>query len=633
MISTFLNYILARTIKAIIMNVENIKSIFIDYLINKNTNYALLLNGNWGSGKSFFWKNSLLEIAKENGYDYIYISLNGVNKIETLEHLLFLKLLPIIGKKENGILKNSTTLLTNVLNKVSSHYLKTSISDIFKGVSVDGFNFSKYIICFDDLERSQIPLKEALGFINNYVEHKNLKTIILADESEINKSQNDKIYNNIKEKLIGRVLNFKLDINQTLPDLFKKYKASNLNYYNFLIHYQEYLNEILIEYNQQNLRTISFYLDTLEKIYPNISNENEKFIKEIILFSIIVTIEFKTGKISSNDFDNFEEFAGYNRFTILTESIILNSQKKENSDRVKTKKEEFKETYLTKRFAEYAVYPSIYSFILSGYLNVEDLKNQLINKNKFEFGTPESVAYSKLLNYNFRQLSDSEFEQLLTEVKNYAEKGCYAIYDYSQIANFYYFFATKNLTNLSNEEIKKFILKGLTESSKKKEIDENTFENLFHFEAENEQVEEIRDTIKGFHEEIKKEKDAEKSNELIEYIKDNNDKSIKDFFTKFNLSTDLFLYIDVESFFKEIINTQNSTIETLNRLIASRYKSINIGEFLYEDINVLEQLKGKLEQYTEEEKTIKPLRQFILNNLLEKLALACEHLEKTKKVQ
>lgn len=614
------------------MNIENIKSIFIDYLVNKNTNYALLLNGNWGSGKSFFWKNSLIKIANENGYDYIYISLNGINKIETLEHLLFLKLLPIIGKKENGLLKNTTTLLTNVINKVSSHYLKTSISDIFKGVSVDGFNFSKYIICFDDLERSQIPLKEILGFINNYVEHKNLKTIILADETEINKSQNDIGYNNIKEKLIGRVLNFKLDINQTLPELLKKYQTSNINYYNFLTHYQEYINEILIEYNQQNLRTISFYLEILEKIHTHISNEHEKFIKEIILFSIIVTIEFKTGKISSNDFNKFEDFAGYNRFTILTESIIFNSQKKENSDGVKTKKEEFKETYLTKRLAEYAIYPSIYSFILSGYLNVEDLKNQLINKNKFEFGTPESVAYSRLLNYNFRLLSDSEFEQLLTEVKNYAEKGCYAIYDYSQMANFYYFFGTKKLTNLSNEEIKKFILKGLTESSKKKEIDENAFENLFHFEAENEQVEEIREVIKGFHEEIKKEKDTEKSNELIGYIKDNNDKSIKDFFTKFNFSTDLFLYINVESFFKEIINTQNSTIETLNRLIASRYKSINIGEFLYEDINVLEQLKEKLELYIEEEKTIKPLRQFILNNLLEKLASACEHLEKTKKV-
>lgn len=614
------------------MNIENINPIFTDYLINKNINYALLLNGSWGSGKSFFWKNTLVKIVEENGYDYIYISLNGINKIETLEHLLFLKLLPVIGKKENGLLKNSTTLLTNVLNKVSSHYLKTSISDIFKGVSVDGFNFSKYVICFDDLERSQIPLKEVLGFINNYVEHKNLKTIILADESEINKSQDDKNYNNIKEKLIGRVLNFKLDINQTLPELLKKYETSDLNFFNFLIHYQEYLNEILIEYNQQNLRTISFYLEVLAKIFPHISNENEKFIKEIILFSIIVTIEFKTGKISSNDFDKFEDFAGYNRFTILTESIILNSQKKENSDGAKTKKEEFKETYLTKRLGEYAIYPSIYSFILSGYLNVEDLKSQLINKNKFEFGTPESVAYSRLLNYNFRLLSDSEFEQLLTEVKNYAEKGCYAIYDYSQIANFYYFFATKKLTNLSNEEIKKFILKGLTESSKKKEIDEDTFENLFHFEAENEQVEEIREVIKGFHEEIKKEKDAEKSNELIEYIKDNNDKSIKDFFTKFNFSTDLFLYIDVESFFTEIINTQNSTIETLNRLIDSRYKSINIGEFLYEDVNVLEQLKEKLERYIKEKKTIKPLRQFVLNNLLEKLTLACEHLEKTKKV-
>ena len=613
------------------MNTENIKSIFKDYLITENTNYALLLNGSWGSGKSFFWKNSLTKIVEQSGYNYIYISLNGISKIETLEHTLFLKLLPIIGKKEDGLLKNTTTLVTNILNKVSTHYLKTSISDIFKGISIDAFNFSKYIICFDDLERSQIPIKEVLGFINNYVEHKNLKTIILADENQINNS-NDKTYDNIKEKLIGRTLNFNLDIKETLPELLKKYKTNNSKYYAFLTTYEDYIRDVLIEYKQQNLRTISFCLEILAKIYPVIFLENEKFIKEIILFSIIVTIEFKNGKITSKEFDKFEEFAGYNRFTLITESILISSQKKElNDNMIKTKKEEFKETYLEKRLGEYAFYPSIYSFILSGYLNEEDLNEQLINKNKFEFGTPESMAFTNLINHKFRILSDNDFEKLCLDVKYYAKKGSYTLYEYSPIASFYYYFVKNKLVKLKNQEIKDFILDGLTESAKKKQINENDFENLFHFKEENKQVLEIREVIKKLHDEIKKEQDIEKSNKLIEHITNNEVKSIKELFDKFNYSTDLFVHIRADLLFDEILNTENLTIDTLNQLIGYRYKSINIGEYLYDDIKLLSELRDTLDKYLKKTKSTKPLKRFTINSLIEKLNLVCEHLENTKK--
>jgi hypothetical protein len=613
------------------MNTENIKSIFKDYLIIENTNYALLLNGNWGSGKSFFWRNSLTKIVEQNGYNYIYISLNGISKIETLEHVLFLKLLPIIGKKEDGLLKNTTTLVTNVLNKVSTHYLKTSISDIFKGVSIDAFNFSKYIICFDDLERSQIPIKEVLGFINNYVEHKNLKTIILADENQIN-NPDDKTYDNIKEKLIGRTLNFKLEIKETLPELLKNYNTNNSKYYTFLTTYEDYIKDILIEYKQQNLRTISFCLEILAKIYPIILEENEKFIKEMILFSIIITIEFKNGKITSKDFDKFEEFAGYNRFTLITESIMRSAKKNElNSEKIKTKKDEFKETYLGKRLGEYHFYPSIYSFILSGYLNEENLKEQLVSKNKSEFGTPESTAYTKLVNYNFRMLSDNDFEKLYIEVKDFAEKGSYSLYEYSHIANIYYYFEKNKLVNLTTQEITDFILTGLLESAKQKQIDQNEFDNLFHFKEENTLVEDIKETIRKLHNDIKKEQDIEKSNILIECIKNNNLNLIRELFDKFNYSSELFLYINSQLLFQEIIKTENLMIESFIRLIHTRYKSTNIGEYLYDDINVLNDLKERLESYLVENKITKPLRRFIVNNLIEELNIVCEHLEKTKK--
>ena len=302
-----------------------------------------------------------------------------------------------------------------------------------------------------------------------------------------------------------------------------------------------------------------------------------------------------------------------------------------DGDQIKSKKEIFKETYLDKRQEEYAFYPSIYSFILSGYLNEEDLKTQLTNKSNAEFGKPESVAFNTLINYKFRLLSDNDFEKLCIEVKSYAEKGNYSLYDYSQIANFYYYFEENKLVTLSKKEIKEFIINGLTECSKRKEISQSVFDNLFHFKADNDQVAEIRELIKEFHNEIKNEQDAKKSNELIKYIEDNDEMLINEIFQKFNLSTDLFKYIIADTIFSKIVNAENQTIETITELIGSRYTSTNIGEYLYDDKELLKDLENLLNEYVNKNSLLKPLKKFTIKNLTAELNKVCEHIENTKK--
>ncbi|OOV21029.1 hypothetical protein BXU11_17090 [Flavobacterium sp. LM5] len=117
------------------------------------------------------------------------------------------------------------------------------------------------------------------------------------------------------------------------------------------------------------------------------------------------------------------------------------------------------------------------------------------------------------------------------------------------------------------------------------------FDNLFHFKADNDQVAEIRELIKEFHNKIKKEQDAKKSNELIKYIENNDEKLIDEIFQKFNLSTDLFKYIVADTLFSKIVNAENQTIETITELLGSRYTSTNIGEYLYNDKALLKDLE------------------------------------------
>ncbi len=609
------------------MTTEHIEQIFTDYIKTDKTQYAILLNGRWGCGKTFFWKYTLEEIAKKNDFKTIYVSLNGISKIDDLDHQLFIKLLPFISNQENKTIRNATTFVGNVINKVSSHYLKSSLSDIFKGVSIDTFNFSKHIICFDDLERCQIPVKEVLGFINNLVEHKNLKTIILAHEPEIDKSNG---YERIKEKVIGRDLNFELDISSTLPNLFDKYKT-NTDFLNFLTTQKSVIAEILIEYKQDNLRIISFYLDTLEDVFPTLKNVEAKYIQEIILFSAIITIEYKSGSLTSADYNDFKGIDEVNEYYYsLNIARTMDKSGKEEAQRIKTYAEIFCDKYLAKRVKTYFFYPSIYSFVLSGYFNQTGLENE-IKKRYPEIISKEVQDFRALINYKFRELSDDDFKRLTKDVLQYAKEGKYFIYDYVQIANFFYFFSKNNLVTESKEDIDKIINDGLDSAKSRKQINDSALQNLLHFGDENPDVAVVKNLVKEIHNEVKKEEYVENSNELIHCLIDKDEFALAEIFEKHKFSKELFQYADDKVLLDTILNIPNKQLFNLTELLRHRYEISTIGEFLFEDLNCLNEIKTGLSDYLDKNENIEPLRKFLFATLEMALIEILEHLKNTKK--
>jgi len=611
------------------MNTENIEKIFTDYLTTDKTQYAILLNGSWGSGKTYFWKYNLDKIAIQKEFKTIYISLNGISKIEILDHQLFIKLLPVISNQENTITKNITAFFGNVLNKLSNHYLKTSLSDIFKGVSVDTFDFSKYVICFDDLERCQISIKEVLGFINNFVEHKSLKTLILADETNIDTTQ--KGYDNIKEKVIGRVLNFELNIAVTVPQLFKKYETSNADFYIFLVSKKQPLVDILVEYKQDNLRIIGFYLDVLEKMFPTFKDVEAKYIDEVILFSALITIEFKKGKLTSADYKDPKGIDVIDEhYYSLNIARTMRKSEKEAAEIEKSYAEIFYKKYLDKKIKTYFFYPSVYSYILSGYLNQTDLANEI--KNRYpEVISQEVQDFRDLLDYKFRELSDEDFKRLTVSVLKYAKEGKYWLYDYVQIANFFYFFINNKLIQETKEDIDKIIQEGLDIVKTKKQINYRILENLLHFGDDNPDVTKVKQLVKKIHYEIKKEEYIIESNELIDCLANKDEFALATIFEKHKFSKELFQYVNDKLLFDTILKTSNRQLFNFTELLGHRYNISNIGEFLFEDTTCLKSLKNNLATYLDQSENIQQPRKFLFTTLYDKLMLIIEHLNDTRK--
>ena len=599
------------------MKTAHIEKIIEKYLKKEKTQSAILVNGVWGSGKTFYLKSQLKEIIENNNLEVMYISLNGISSIENLEHKLFLHFIPKLGENQNDLVKSITNISTNIANATTKLLFRTEATDLLKGSTVKSFNFKKYCICLDDLERCKIPIDELIGYLSEFTEHKHTKCIILADEEKIKKQKSNKQlahkYDEIKEKVISRVLNYDPELLDIFPKLIEKYKSKRI-FYKFLNESQTFIVAVFKEQKLKNLRNIIFYLDILEAVYPNIKNADHKYIEEVLLSTAIFSLEFKNGNLTSKDSNDFKEFGNINKdwFSRIA-SNFLND--KSDKPRKKSNPELFYDRYLTNRIDQYFFYPSIYKFVLSGYLDNKKLKKEL------ECRVPEKVSeeitsFRKLLNYKFRKLDDNEFENLSKYVLEKAEEGFYWMYDYKQIANFYYHFLEKGLISISKKDLEKTLLDGLKISAKRTEFHLATFETLKHFNTPDPDSKKILDKIFEFHNKIQSENNTKTSMKLSKLISNNDIGDLAVLFSEQKFNKEFLPLVNVTSFIKAVKSSKNKMIFSLCEIFKDRYDYGNVIDFMAGDLDFLNKIIEKIKQYKTTLKPNEKVRNFNLNEFI-----------------
>lgn len=612
------------------MQTDHIKDIITEYLNKEKTQYAILVNGTWGSGKTFFWKSEIEKLVRNISLKPIYISLNGLKSIEQLQQQLMIKLLPLISKAENKTLKNALTLIGNVGNRFSKAILRLDFSSILSGVSLDGFTFSDKVICFDDLERCQIPIKEVLGFINDFVEHRNLKCLILADENKIIPIETNGVtdYVNIKEKVIGRVLNYEPELEKVIPALFDKHK-NNAAYYDFLQVHKEYILGIFFEYEEHNLRVISFFLDSLEKLFTQLVDVDLQYQKESILFAALISIEFKSGTLTtdkdSKDLENVTYFWYQNMGSESSINSLLNIPDTEETAPEPTYAQKFYLKYVDSRVEEFQYFQSIFSYIISGYLDVSKFAQELEDR-KPEQGKIEEQKLVQLCSYDFRSLSSDDFDSLKTEVMSFAEDGVYSIYDYDRLSNFYHYFSDNALVDLTEADVNSKLLAGLDIAAKRKEINLRVYENIAHFTVNDPKMQVVRDAIIAHHSQIKEEYEATESNVLLELLSSNNIEDLAQLFESTRFSKEFLKYINGKELFTVLNGTSNETLADFNKAMSARYKHASLKQFYPDDFNCLNDLMNEIEQLLEKDESLDKLRIFLWKELLDVLKKTCEEL-------
>ena len=252
------------------MRDTEIRKVIKEYLKDEFSKTAIMLNGEWGSGKTFFLNENIGDIVSKSYKDdqkrkMAYISLYGVKDFAEVSKMIIFQGL---NRKGNGVKDKLLDVGSKLLSSTS---ISVSVAPI--GIDVDLSKLSAalfeielngWLICFDDFERSTLPIVEVLGYINSLVESGNCKVIILANENEIGKIRTE---NRIEEKYIAAIGSLGLEYN-------KKGKSEISNHDQL----KEYVQEIFSDdalYRLIKEKTIGITVD----LEPNLSSVYETMSK------------------------------------------------------------------------------------------------------------------------------------------------------------------------------------------------------------------------------------------------------------------------------------------------------------------------------------------------------------------
>ena len=164
-----------------VMKDDDIIKNVLEYVKDERYRQAVLIDGEWGSGKTFFVKEKLLmkmkeELAEKRIY---YISLYGVSSSGQIMDEIYSSMVEEIidknlGEKTGQIVEKGITF-TSKLITAGMKYFNVDTKELPKLSDVK--ELKDVIIIFDDVERCELEINQTLGIINNLVEHNDIKVI------------------------------------------------------------------------------------------------------------------------------------------------------------------------------------------------------------------------------------------------------------------------------------------------------------------------------------------------------------------------------------------------------------------------------------------------------------------------
>lgn len=380
------------------------------YSLEYPPEYAVLLKGKWGVGKTWFIKQTIKEKSSSN-YKFLYVSLYGISTFEEIETdfykqlhpLLSSKSLDLVGKIAKGLLKATIKVDLDGDGKSDG-----SVSAQAPDIDLPDYltNTDEYILIFDDIERCSISIGNLLGYINHFVEHQGRKVILIANEEEIIKYEKEKYneYLKIKEKLIGKELEIKSDFYGAIDHFISRNDDKDLKKV-----YRDNMDEIYALFNKsgyENLRYLRISLLDFKRLFDQISDESRKkkgLVSHLLKIYLCYSFEIKSGSLTPKDLDYKEP----EPFTGFLDTVGKRENEKTPYDLII---EKYKNLSLSETLLKKSQWVDIFD---KGLIN-RDLIEKSLLKSSYYHDT-NIPCWENLWNYYY--LSDEQFDQNYKVVK------------------------------------------------------------------------------------------------------------------------------------------------------------------------------------------------------------------------
>ena len=592
---------------------EDLIESILDYIRSDYTDYAVMINGEWGSGKTHFWNNKIrkkIESMQLNGkrYTTIYMSLYGISNLEEISKKIFIETTQLMDKNLRKFMQANG-------QDTIPEYAKTGIDMAnFFGVTQNGdkvdyaefFSTDDKVLCFDDLERANVDVIDILGYINNFVEHDHIKTIIICNEKELSaklKSSNlemktfiatylldkqdelnkldkplvekiqDKIehvfdkandYERIKEKLIGETFEYAPKFDYIINGILMRYE-NNPDLIRFL---RENTGLIISTFNKsgtRNLRILKHALNDFKKIYEMVNksypNTNHRVMQTMLIFTIAISFEIKAGKVTKDKFVNIKDNEEY-KSILVSSRILMDNRQFYIKEFDNNYYYNFKSEYRFFKFIEYYVRTRIFDMKLFKE-NMETIRNTVDTENL--------PAYKRLLTEEYWKISDDQFAGVISEIMDDVKEGKLTLIDTVKIFAYFSYFSRKGLIDYDLKTLKSVFFNGMNIASLNSKYCANVDEELGKIAIE-EVAEDMEDILKHFNmlnNQLQDKMFKEKAEEIMKCIP----MRMEQFYEKFDkecMDIPIFKYYDPFQLFQRISCASNEDIVLIKEKLIDR---------------------------------------------------------------
>ncbi len=248
--------------------------------------YAVFVTGKWGTGKTFQVKQYF------SSSEHWYVSLFGLASPNEIHSAILSKVDPKLE-----LARSVATTLATTSEKIGGLLAVGSVlPDLANNILRRELKPCRVLV-LDDLERTSLKMKDLLGIINEYVEHKKFRVVLIGNDKELPKK-----FKRIKEKVIGKTIHVEPQVAEALRIFISQEKDKRT--VEFLNSHKDLVFRLFSQSGTPSLRILRQVVQDLGRLCSILDDKyvnNCAAMRDLLSIFVSMDTEFRSGRLSSRD--------------------------------------------------------------------------------------------------------------------------------------------------------------------------------------------------------------------------------------------------------------------------------------------------------------------------------------------